>query len=475
MHPVIIFADCCTAAMEVGCTSGLFVAGAPRPEHACQGRLGNCALVCAMASLANGEDGARDIRQLFAGVGTTRATDELPPRFVVSLAVGGWYRSVTVDDSFPLDASGDRIGCHCHSHPGELWPRLLEKAWASLNGGFDRLVRGDALTMMHRLCGFPFTRLDASRFAGALERGATLQLFLGEALCGALIVLLTPNVDAVSAAVAAQYTAAGLVLEHSYSVLGVDAAGDDAAPRLLLRDPWGKPIVQSETVDCVGTGTSANDEPLPPGTFWMRWPRVCQLFHEGGVVHRRRDWHDYRVQQSFTNGAPALVILLHVTAPMTAFLCAYQQLSEHPDCPPRAPLKLVLHDSMDGVAYTQWRAADVDALRPVCGPERGGTPAVSACHGMRVTLEPREHPYVMHTTLQDVTRAELACGIQTERPLGEKVPGDRVWFAPGAAFACHRRGGRLDRGARLPALVAATQYRPPDGTAIVASSCSGFY
>ena len=72
--------------------------------------------------------------------------------YELRLCVSGTWVPVVVDDYLPCDSDGCLIGISS-TNPNEIWAPLLEKAWAKLYGGYDRLERGSSLTALADLTG----------------------------------------------------------------------------------------------------------------------------------------------------------------------------------------------------------------------------------------------------------------------------------------------------------------------------------
>ena len=66
--------------------------------------------------------------------------------------------TVLIDDTMPLDASGNLIFAR-ESKDGALWGPLLEKGFAKLFGTYENIVSGDASISIATLTGAPSERL----------------------------------------------------------------------------------------------------------------------------------------------------------------------------------------------------------------------------------------------------------------------------------------------------------------------------
>jgi hypothetical protein len=118
------------------------------PNDVCQGALGDCWLVGAMAGLA---EYPAAVRNCFLNV---EANDR--GKYSIRLWCGRNERweIVTVDDSFPVKNDGPNGGYYTvfmHPNGGELWTILIEKAFAKFHGSYGALKGGFAAYAWHTL------------------------------------------------------------------------------------------------------------------------------------------------------------------------------------------------------------------------------------------------------------------------------------------------------------------------------------
>lgn len=74
----------------------------------------------------------------------------------------GWY-GINIDDRLPT-ANGHSTWATSHSNKGAWWMPLLEKAYAKLDGNYDRIVGGQGIEGLRTLTGMPVTFLDNVRY-----------------------------------------------------------------------------------------------------------------------------------------------------------------------------------------------------------------------------------------------------------------------------------------------------------------------
>lgn len=133
------------------------------PDDVCQGALGDCWLVGAMAGMA---EYPAAVRNCFVNA----EANELG-KYQIRLWCGRAERweTVTVDDSFPVRKNPQSDGYHTvfmHPNGGELWAILMEKAFAKFHGSYGALKGGFAAFAWHTMTGdyvFQFHRDQKER------------------------------------------------------------------------------------------------------------------------------------------------------------------------------------------------------------------------------------------------------------------------------------------------------------------------
>uniref|UniRef100_A0A7S0YFV0 Calpain catalytic domain-containing protein n=1 Tax=Polytomella parva TaxID=51329 RepID=A0A7S0YFV0_9CHLO len=242
-------ADVCNNGNKSG--SKLFCDGI-EPSDICQGQLGDCWLLSALACLAN-EDGA--IQRVFL-------TNEYNAygKYKVRLwdALNSSWRVITIDDWIPCE-EGSTKPVFAKPNSDEAWVILLEKALAKFKGGYNRLDGGSPLWALNCLTGdfvFKYQLKDDGAWhrsdmvvrekeggqpgeISVLLRGdpgtdrtpdAFFQLLLAHIRRGSFVAASTGGGNDTQ-------NVNGIVLGHAYSI--VDARMVDRVQLIRLRNPWG--------------------------------------------------------------------------------------------------------------------------------------------------------------------------------------------------------------------------------------------
>jgi len=302
-----------------GDTAKLFE-GKIEPTDIAQGKLGNCWLLAAIATLAE-----------FDGI--------VPSVFVSrQRSVRGWYAvrlwdtensrftRIVVDDHFPCDASGQPLFANPNGR--ELWVLLLEKAFAKFMGDYAALEGGLPLFAMHLMTGDnclhwskdggQFVCKDLAPIVKPGEDGKLIRSCgfksTNEKLSSddmfKLCVSYAKNGCPMGAGTAGKDNTieegrgqdSGIVPGHAYSVLDCKEVFDE---RLIkLRNPWGtfewggdwsnKSDKWNQHPNIKSACKFDSDKP-EAGAFWMSWDDFMKYFDMIDVCIRSISMKDLKL------------------------------------------------------------------------------------------------------------------------------------------------------------------------------------
>ena len=123
--------------------------GGIEPADIAQGQLGDCWLMCSLASLAEFDNPiGSPIRDII-----TESDHELGI-YKVKLCKAGVWKEYILDSFFPCFPGGEPIYSKAHGH--ELWVMLLEKAFAKANGSYTAIRSGWAYEALVDCTGAPY-------------------------------------------------------------------------------------------------------------------------------------------------------------------------------------------------------------------------------------------------------------------------------------------------------------------------------
>lgn len=204
------------------------------PNSVRQGDLGDCYFLASMIAIARANPGA--ISRLIKGPNKDGSYD-------VTLYVDKgmwWWKSkeakvVNVTPNFPVDKSGAPAyakSSNVDATKGmELWPLLLEKAYAKLQGGYEDIIGGYGTTGMEALTGGESTSFEPDDFGDdELVKKISDMQDNGYALTASSIIVDEDDKEGNK-----KITTEGVVANHEYAIKWVDKG----AKTISLQNPWG--------------------------------------------------------------------------------------------------------------------------------------------------------------------------------------------------------------------------------------------
>jgi len=297
----------------------------------CQGALGDCWLLAAMACLAEHE-GA--IPSLF----TSREYD---PRgkYKIRLfdGVKNEWELLVLDDYIPCDANahaqGETRPLFLQPNGNMLWAILLEKAFAKFCGSFAALEGGSTIWALRAMTGdhartwerklgasgeIGYSRLDLKNVEDPKDRRKSKLMVSNEEKNSDEMFTILKKYHQYGSVLCASGASGegGLAKGHAYSILRVCKVkaqkGSEEQRMVQIRNPWGTGEWKGawrdshenwtkfpEVAKAVGY-KAAND-----GAFWMSWNDFIKNWEHIGVVDRTIDISTLRYKVDSTSNYPA--------------------------------------------------------------------------------------------------------------------------------------------------------------------------
>lgn len=276
-------------------------------EDVVQGELGDCYFLSALASLA--ENPTR-LKRYFKNTNLNDAGC-----FQVQVYIHGLPVSIILDDNFVFkqnvyqDESGEEktdlslAFTKINPTTNNIWPILLEKAWAKLNKNYENIIQGNCSEAFEFLSPAPFTTLFHSvhktcvfeKIQSALEKNYLVCCDItGNSLSKELNKL--ANI--------------GLVSNHAYTILEVAEISDlkgDKTQLLRVRNPWGRNEWQGDWSDkstkwTEELKTMLNYTDAEDGIFWIALNDYLKFYTSTHILHERDGFNYECGKYSFNKG-----------------------------------------------------------------------------------------------------------------------------------------------------------------------------
>ncbi|XP_063246588.1 calpain-9 isoform X1 [Prinia subflava] len=290
-----------------------FILGGATRTDICQGDLGDCWLLAAIASLTLNEKTLARVVPLDQNFG---------PDYAGIFHFQFWQHNewldVVIDDRLPT-FKGRLVFLHS-AELNEFWSALLEKAYAKLNGSYESLKGGSTIEAMEDFTGGIGEMYDVKAAPDNFYE------ILGKALKRCSMV--GCSIDTSSAAESEARTPFGLVKGHAYSVTGIEEVCPEVSYRgrqvqlIRIRNPWGQVEWNGPWSDNSAEWRSVSPSEQrrlsqaarDDGEFWMKFEdfkvhfdkvEICNLTPDALGDSTAHKWEVTIHQGSWVRGATA--------------------------------------------------------------------------------------------------------------------------------------------------------------------------
>ncbi|XP_049613240.1 calpain-3b [Syngnathus scovelli] len=279
------------------CESPQFIVDSANRTDICQGELGDCWLLAAIACLTLNE------KLLYRVIPRDQSfTENYAGIFHFQFWRYGEWIDVVVDDRIPT--YNNRLVFTKSFRENEFWSALLEKAYAKLHGSYEALRGGNTLEAMEDFTGGVTEFFELSEapkgiykiMKNALQRGS----------------LMGCSIDVISPSKMESKTELGLVQGHAYSIIALeecDEVAKDSKIRLIrLRNPWGRVLWKGPwtanskewSTISIADRNNLKKQTIEQSEFWMSFAdfmknytnlEICNLTPDTLQGDERHSWN----------------------------------------------------------------------------------------------------------------------------------------------------------------------------------------
>ncbi|XP_034044325.1 calpain-9 [Thalassophryne amazonica] len=291
------------------CNNPKFIVSGASRTDICQGQLGDCWLLAAIASLTLKQDALarvmppdQDFDRKYAGI------------FHFQFWMHNKWLDVVVDDRLPT-VRNQLVMLHSTSKD-EFWSALLEKAYAKVHGSYESLKGGSTMEAMEDFTGGVGEMYETNNskddlfpiMKKALDRGSMLGC----------------SIDISSSAESEAKTTTGLVKGHAYSITGVEEVNFQGRKVRLVRvrNPWGQVEWNGPWSDNSSEWnyvdrsdkTRLQQNAIDDGEFWMEFEdfkknydkvEICNMSPDSLMENTKHQWEVSVFEGNWIRGSTA--------------------------------------------------------------------------------------------------------------------------------------------------------------------------
>lgn len=227
--------------------------------------------------------------------------------FTSNVIIHGEPVKIIVDDSFPVANDSKLAFAGLNEASGNIWPMVLEKAWAKCNRSYEDIIPGNSADAFEFLSPAPF-----NTFYHNAETRPTLFDTITEANKKGYFVL--ADITETAETNLENLSKLGLITNHAYTVINsaVLKKSNGAEIKLLkMKNIWGTNEWVGDWSDNSSKWTQefkkeVGLEPKQDGIFWISYEDYLQFYTTTHIckVHPNYDYTTQKIKASKSNNEP---------------------------------------------------------------------------------------------------------------------------------------------------------------------------
>ena len=290
------------------------------PSDVVQGELGDCYFLSVLAALA-------EEPKIVSGLVDPKGKGS-DGAFSANVIIHGEPVTVVVDDTFPVANDSKLAFAGINENSGNIWPLILEKAWAKCNKSYEDIIPGNSADAFEFLSPAPF-----NTYYHNSETRPTLFETIRDAQKKGFFVL--ADITQTESTNLESLSRLGLITNHAYTIINT----------AVLRKSNGSEIKLIKMMNNWGTNEWVGDwsdnsskwsqefkkevglEPKEDGIFWMSYEDYLQFYTTTHIckIHPNYEYNCTKFKSSSNNNDPLNLCKVVVRQPGSGYFIVNQK------------------------------------------------------------------------------------------------------------------------------------------------------
>ena len=290
------------------------------PSDVVQGELGDCYFLSVLAAFAEEPKIIADLIDP-KGKGSDGA-------FTANVIIHGEPVTVVVDDEFPVANDIKLAFAGINENSGNIWPLILEKAWAKCNKSYEDIIPGNSADAFEFLSPAPY-----NTYYHNSETRPTLFETIRDAQKKGFFVL--ADITETASTNLESLSRLGLITNHAYTVINTAVLRKNNGSEIKLlkmMNIWGTNEWVGDWSDTSSKWTQefkkeVGLEPKEDGIFWMSYDDYLQFYTTTHIckIHPDFEYKTTKFKSSKANNEPLNLSKVVVRQPGSGYFLVNQK------------------------------------------------------------------------------------------------------------------------------------------------------